>query len=137
MERKIVKEISVAELEHAFAVAEENLEHDLSMIRVSMTRDVHDDSIELYVTVFGKHDDEEDAPVAEFFIEPEVVGTDEELKNGGIEPYRLRAIFCEGVWNFIVGLCIPIQWLDDDGYFTTISLFHGEANGFKLLPIDQ
>ena len=137
MARRIVTEISVAALEQAFSLAEENLEQDLSVIRISMIRDVHDDSIELYVTFFGQASDEEDAPVAEFWVDPDVVGTEIELKNGGIEAYRLRAIFSNEVWNLIVGLCTPVQWLDDDGYFTTISLFRGEANGIKLLPVDQ
>jgi len=137
MKRRIVKEVGVAELEHAFDVAEENLENDLSVIRVSMIRDVHDESIELYVTVFGQDNDEGDPPIAEIWVEPDVVGTEEELKNGGIEPYRLRAVFSNEVWNLIVGLCTPVQWLDDDGDFRTVSLFRGEANGIKLLPVDQ
>lgn len=137
MVRRMVTEISVAAVEQAFALAEENLEQDLSVIRISMIKDVHDESIELYVMFFGQDSDEEDAPVAEFWVEPAVVGSEDELKNGGIEVYRLRAIFSSEVWNLIVGLCTPIQWLDDDGYFTIVSLFPGEATGIKLLPVDQ
>ena len=137
MGRKLVDEIGVAELEHAFTLAEENLENDLSVIRVSMIRDVHDESIELYVTVFGKDNDEEAAPVAEFWVDPDAVGTEDELKNGGIESYRLRAMFSQGIWNLIVGLCIPVQWLDEEGLFTTVSLFQGEVNGIRLQPLDQ
>lgn len=137
MTRGLVNEIGLSALEHAFALADENLEEDLSVVRISMIRDVHDDSIELYVTVFGQDDDVEDAPVAEFWVEPDVIATEDELNNGGIEPYRLRAIFSDEVWNLIVGLCTPVQWLDDDGYFTAVSLFRGEANGIKLLPVDQ
>ena len=137
MGRKLVDEIGVAELEHAFTLAEENLENDLSVIRVSMIRDVHYDSIELYVTVFGQDNDEEAAPVAEFWVDPDVVGAEHELKNGGIESYKLRAIFSQGIWNLIVGLCIPVQWLDEEGSFTTVPLFQDETNGIKLQPIDQ
>ena len=137
MERRIVKEIGVAELEHAFAVAEENLENDLSVIRVSMIRDVHDESIELYVTVFGQDNEEEDAPVAEFWVEPDVVGSEEEFNNGGVETSRLRAIFSEDTFHLILGLNVPIQWLCDDGCLMTVSLFPGEDNGVRLLPVDQ
>jgi hypothetical protein len=34
---------------------------------------VYDDSIELYVTVLGQGSDEEDAPVAEFWVEPDAM----------------------------------------------------------------
>lgn len=77
MKRRVVKEIGLADLQHDFAIADEKLEHDLSVIRFSMIRDVHDDSIELYVTVFGQNSDEEDAPVAEFWVDPDVVGTED------------------------------------------------------------
>lgn len=66
-----------------------------------------------------------------------MVGIEDELKNGRIEPYRLWAVFSNEVWSLIVGLCTPVQWLDDDGYFTPVSLFRDEANGIKLLPLDQ
>ena len=102
-----------------------------------MIRDVHYDSVELYVAVFGQENDEEAAPIAEFWVDPDTVGTEEEINNDGIESYRLRAIFSQGVWNLIVGLCTPVQWLDDDGSYTTVSLFQGVANGKKLQPIDQ
>jgi len=135
--RRIKTEIGIADLEHAFKISEENLENDLSVIRISMTRDVHDDSIELYVTVYGQDSYEEDPPVAELWIDPTVIGCEEELNNGGVEPYRLRAIFSEEVWNLIVGLNIPIQWSCEDGCLRTVNLFRGEDNGFRLLPVDQ
>ncbi len=52
--------------------------------------------------------------MAELWIDPTVIGREEELNNGGVEPYRLRAIFSEEVWNLIVGLNIPIQWSCED-----------------------
>lgn len=45
-------------------MAEKNSGNDLSVIRISMIHDVHDDSSALYVTVFGKDGEEEDALVA-------------------------------------------------------------------------
>ena len=130
-------EISLTDLEHAFATAEEDLESDLSVIRISMIRDVHDDSLELSVLVYGQENSEEDAPVAELWIDPSVIGCEEDLNNGGVEPYRLRAIFSQEVWILIVGLCIPIHWLCEDGELVTVSLFRGEDDGFRLSPIDQ
>ena len=60
MDRKLVSKIDLEELRSAFAIAEEILEHDLAVIRISLIRDVHYDSLDLYVTVFGKENDEED-----------------------------------------------------------------------------
>jgi hypothetical protein len=100
-------------------------------------RDVHDDSIELYVSVFGQDSSEEDPPVAELWIAPYVVAYEEELNNSGVEPSRLRAIFSEEVWNLIVGLSVPVQWLCKDGDLMTLSLTPGEDNGVRPLPVYQ
>ncbi len=75
--------------------------------------------------------------MAEFWLDPAVVGTEEEFNNGGVETSRLRAIFSEGIFHLILGLNVPIQWLCDDGRLMTVSLFQGEDAGVKLLPVDQ
>ena len=135
--RRMLTEISLPDLEHAFEISEETLNTDLSVIRISMIRDVHDDSIELYVQVYGQDSSGEDAPVAELWIDPDVIGCEEELNNGGVEPCRLRAIFSVEVLILIVRLNIPIQWLCEDGDLITVSLVPGEDNGVRLLPVDQ
>lgn len=135
--RQMVNEIAIADLEHAFEMAEEILPSDLSVIRISMIRDVHDDSIELSVLVYGQDSAEEAPPVGEFWIDPDAIGCEEEFNNGGVEPCRLRAIFSGEVWNLIVGLNITIQWLGENGDLMTVSLFRGEDNGFRLMPVDQ
>ena len=129
--------IDQAELEEAFAVADEDLNEDLSVIRISMTRDVHYDSIELSVLIFGKENAEGSAPVAEKWIDPLVVGSDEELNNGGIEPCRLRAIFSQSVLNLIVEKGTSIQWLCENEGILMLSLFLVDNNGIRLRPIDQ
>ena len=135
--RRIQTEISMADLEHAFEISEETLNTDMSVIRISMIRDVHDDSIELHVAVFGQDSSEEDPPIVELWIDPYVVGCEEELNHGGGEPSRLRAIFSEEVWRLLVGLSVPIQWFCEDGDLMTLSLSPGEDNGVRLLPVDQ
>lgn len=135
--KQVRTKISLAELEQAFAISDENLKADMSVIRMSMIRDVHDGSIELSVLVFGQENSEDDAPVAELSIDPDVVGSEEELNNGGIVPARLRAIFSPEVLSLIVGRGVPIEWLCEDGSQMTVSLSPGEDAEFKLLPIDQ
>ena len=135
--RRLQTEIDLAELEEAFAVAEEDLNEDLSVIRISMTRDVHYDSIELSVLIFGKDDAEGDAPVAEFWIDPLVVGSEDELNNEGIEPCRLRAIFSQTILNLIVEKDTSIQWLCENESILMLSLSLLDNNGIRLLPIDQ
>ena len=135
--RRMQTEIGLAELEEAFEISEEDLNNDLSVIRISMIRDVHDESIELSVLVYGQENSEQDAPVAELWIDPCVVGSEEELSNGGVEPSRLRAIFSQEALNLIVGNDIPIQWLCDNGGLLTLSLALSDNLGIKLLPVDQ
>jgi hypothetical protein len=45
---------------------------------------------------------EEDATVAEMLVDP-VVGTEEELSNGGVEPFRLLANFSKRVFHLLLG----------------------------------
>ena len=98
------KKISLADLEQAFVISEEvDLNTDMSVIRIFMIRDVHDDSIELSVLVYGQENAEEDAPVAELRVDPYAIGSAEEFNNGGVEPFRLRAIFSPEVLSLIVG----------------------------------
>ena len=135
--RRVINQIRVADLVQAFEAAEENLENDISVIRVILTHDVHFDSLELNVTVFGISSDEEDAPVGEFLVDPDSLATTDQLCNVGIKPARLRALFSEGVWHLIIGLNIPVQFFCDDGSFVTVSLMTGEDNGIMLKPVDQ
>jgi hypothetical protein len=67
-----------------FVEADEDLMPDLSVVRISMIRDVHYDSIDLKVLVYGQENGEEDAPVGEFRVDPEVVVADGALAEGGI-----------------------------------------------------
>jgi hypothetical protein len=135
--KQMQTEITLADLELAFTISDENMSTDMSAIRMSMIRDVHDDSIEFTVLVFGQENTEDDAPVAELRVDPHVVGSEDELNNGGVVPSRLRAIFSQEVLNLIVGQGVPIQWLCDDGSLKTLSLSLGEDTEFSLRPIDQ
>lgn len=135
--QRMKTKISLAELEQAFAISDEDLNKDMSVIRISMIRDVHDDSIELYVLVYGQENSEDDAPVAELRMDPYAIGCEEELQNGGVEPSRLRAIFSPEVLSLITGNGVPVQWLGEDGAMMTVSLVPGDDNGIRLLPVEQ
>jgi hypothetical protein len=135
--KQLLATISLSELEQAFAIADEDIQTDISVIRISMIRDVHYDSIDLNVLVFGQEDGEEDAPVADLWIDPERIGTEDELNEEGISPCRLRALFSEDVLDLIMEKGVPIQWLCDDGYLLTLSLNHEDETGIRLVPVDR
>jgi len=135
--RHLLTEIGMADLERAFAMSDEDLHTDLSAIHISMIRDVHYDDIELQVLFFGQEGCEDDDAVAALWIDPDVIGNDEELADGGIEPSRLRAIFSSEVLSLMANRNIPVQWFCDDGELLTVSLTPGEDNGIRLQPVDQ
>ncbi len=81
--------IGLLDLEQVFIEADEDLMPDLSVVQISMIRDVHYDSIDLKVLVYGQENGEEDAPVGEFRVDPEVVVPDGALAEGGINPAQL------------------------------------------------
>ena len=73
--------ISLVDLDKGFVDADEDLFADLSLVR-----DVHYDSIELKVMIYGQANDEESPPVLESWIDPEVVMPPEELAENGVRP---------------------------------------------------
>ncbi len=67
-----------------------------------MIRDVHYDNIELYVTVFGLESAEEDAPVAKFWMDPNVFSSKEDLDiEKDFELSRLRILFSVEVLSLL------------------------------------
>ena len=129
--------IGLLDLEQAFVEADEDLMPDLSVVRISMIRDVHYDSIDLKVLVYGQENGEEDAPVGEFRVDPEVVCPDGALAEGGINPSQLAVIFSKNVLGLFLALDTQIQWLCEDGYLLPLNLAQNTDNGVRLEPIDQ
>jgi len=129
--------IGLLDLEQVFVEADEDLMPDLSVVRISMIRDVHYDSIDLKVLVYGQENGEEDAPVGEFRVDPDVVIPDGELAEGGINPSQLSVIFSKNVLGLFLALEIQIQWLCEDGYLLPLNLSQNADNGVRLEPIDQ
>jgi hypothetical protein len=135
--KQLLEIITLVALEQVFEEAEENLETDMSVIRISLIRDVHYESLELKVLVYGLEDGEEDAPVAEWWLNPDRIGTEVELSEEGISPYRLRALFSEDVLDLMRERNIQIQWFCEDGYLLRLDLHIEDKAGVKLVPIDQ
>ena len=135
--KQLLRSIGLADLDQGFIEADEDLFADLSLVRVSMIRDVHDDSIELKVMIYGQAANEDDPPVLESWIDPEVVMPLEELVENGVSPTHLRNLFANDVLGILLTLGIQILWLCEDGSWLPLNLADDGNDGVRLEPVDQ
>lgn len=129
--------IGLPELEQGFIDADEDLFADMSIVRVSMIRDVHYDSIELKVLVYGRENEEEDPPILESWIDPEVIASEGELPENGINLKQLRSLFTKDALGVILAFGVQVQWLCEDGYWLPLDFTQKDNNGVRLEPIDR
>jgi len=85
----------------------------LSAIKVSLTRDVHTDSYDIEICIYGQESAPECLPVihhrcaGESSIEP--------LKKcGGVPPYRVLSLFDPDLLDLFIGKEMMIRWNDGD-----------------------
>lgn len=117
--------------------ADQDFYADISMVRISMIRDVHDESIELKVLFYDQDNEEEDPPVLEFWVDPEVITPLDEHAEIGIKPTQLRHLFSEDIQGILLALDIRILWFCEDGYWLPLNLFDEDDNGLRLEVVDQ
>lgn len=86
---------------------------DLSAIRVSLTRDVHTDSYDIEICIYGQGSTPDSPPVihhrcaGESSIEP--------LKAcGGVPPYRVLSLFAPDLLDLFISKEMMIRWNDGD-----------------------
>lgn len=107
------KVISFAEVEQEFVDVHETLD-DLSVIRMSLVKDTHDESYDLCVEIFGDGDPDIDAPILDLRIELDAFVNDEKLHTHGISRKILQTMFDSQLSAEIIKRNIPIEWNNGD-----------------------
>lgn len=140
--KRLLSCIGLPDLEHGlidvdYLEADHDFYADISMVRISMIRDVHDESIELKVLFYDQDNEEEDPPVLEFWVDPEGIAPLDELAEIGIKPTQLRHLFSQDIQGILLALDIQILWFCEDGYWLPLNLFDEDDNGVRLEVVDQ
>jgi len=106
--RIVRKIIELEEVEHEFFDVGENFD-DLSLIRISMIKDVHYNSFDLFVEICGDGDPDEVAPVLEFYIDLDSLVTEEELFKG-IAKQKIPSLFEPELLKELIQRKIRVEW---------------------------
>ncbi|GAB6145007.1 hypothetical protein [Desulfocicer niacini] len=86
---------------------------DLSAIKVSLTRDVHTDSYDIEICIYGQEDIPDSPPV----IHHRCAGTSsiQPLKAcGGVPPYRVLSLFDQDLLDLFTDKGMMIRWNHGD-----------------------
>lgn len=107
------KHISLEEVRQAFHDGNETI-NDLSAVRIALIRDVHDETHEMTIEIFGMGDADESAPVCEYAIGLHHFCTEDTLHNQGISRETIVQLFDTHLLNELIRQKIRITWNDGD-----------------------
>ena len=123
-----------ADLEQAFADAEECLTEDLSAARITLIRDVHYDDYELEILIYGQNGTIEDAPIVQHTQTiPDEFLIDTMLE---IKPDMVIAFFDADIRQMLIARHIPIEWNTGEASAQVIDL-KGFDPALRLLAEDR
>ncbi len=115
------KTITFAEVEKEFLDVGENL-NGLSVIRMYLVKDVHDDGIDLCVEIFGDGDPETESPVLDLHIDLDSITVMDELNIQGFNREKITALFDAKLIDELIQRKIPIEWNRGDKTRTVIDI---------------
>ena len=130
--RIVRKIIELEEVEHEFFDVGEDFD-DLSLIRISLIKDVHYNSFDLFVEICGDGDPDEVGPVLEFYINLDSLVTEEELFQG-IDKQKIPSLFNPELLNKLIQRKIRVEWNSGDKTGEMINL-KNPGEGFLLAMI--
>ena len=110
--RIVRKIIERKEVEHEFFDVGEDFD-DLSLIRISLIKDVRYDSFDLFVEICGDGDPDEVGPVLEFYIDLDSLVTEEELFKG-IARQKIPSLFEPELLKELIQRKIRVEWNNGD-----------------------
>ena len=130
--RIVRKIIELKEVEHEFFDIGENFD-DMSLIRISLIKDVHYNSFDLFVEICGNGDPDEIGPVLEFYINLDTLVTEEEFFRG-IDKQKIPSLFNSELLNKLIQRKIRVEWNNGDKTGEVIDLSN-PGEGFLLAMI--
>jgi hypothetical protein len=129
---KIIREvIEFEEVVDEFMDVGETID-DLSLIRLSLIKDTHDDSFELSIEIFGAGDPDVEGPVLEFNFDPDAILKEDALYQG-INSQTIPTLFDSDLLDTLIDSNTQIVWNQDDETKATINLTHPGTD--ILLPM--
>ena len=108
--------LSYESVQQEFKDVGECIRDDLSTVRVSMVRDVHTDSFDLEICIYGRDCDADSAPIVQRLYSGESDTFDAGvLRTGGaVAPYRVLSLFDQELLDLFTRSGIKIHWNEGD-----------------------
>ena len=107
---------------------------DLSLVRLTLIKDTHDDSFDLGIEIFGVGDPDVEGPVLEFNIETDAILKEDALFQG-ISAQSIPALFDSDFLDILIDSSTQIIWNHGDETEEQINLVRYGNN--ILLPMIQ
>lgn len=99
-----------------FEDVNENINEDLSTIRITLTRDIHTDSADLEICIYGKDHDVDSDPIVQSLYsgESDIFDSGMLRTGGAVAPYRVLALFDQKLLDLFINPKIKIHWNESD-----------------------
>ena len=118
--RYIRTKVELEEVEDKFLKNDENL-NDISIVKITLVKDVHYDAFDLIVEFFGKGKPDVENQICEFYIELKTLSP-EELSTQGFDRQKLHLLFEAHLFNELKKNNVNIVWNEGDQTETIINL---------------
>jgi len=108
--------LSYEYVQREFKDVGESINEDLSTVSVSMVRDVHTDSFDLDICIYGRDCDVDSAPIVEYLYsgESDIFDADVLRAGGGVAQYKVLSLFDQGLLELFHRSGLKIHWNDGD-----------------------
>lgn len=137
MAMKPEQQMSYEYVRQEFEDVGEEMGQDLSVVRISMIRDVHTDSMDLEVCIYGQENNTDDPPVVQtVYSGADLLQGEETLEKRVFYANSVLSLFDQGLLDLFIELETRITWNDGDVTCKQIDPSHDD-NTDILLPQDQ
>lgn len=137
MAMKIEQQLSYEYVRQEFEDVGEDLDQDLSIVRISVTRDVHTDSMDLEVCIYGQENDTDGPSVVQaVYSEADLVQGEETLGKRAFYVNTVLSLFDQDLLDLFIRSRTKIIWNDGDTTCRQIDPAHDGKTDI-LLPQNQ
>lgn len=131
MTMKIEQQLTYDYVRQEFEDVGEDLFQDLSVVRLSMTCDVHTDSMDLEVCIYGQENGADDPPVVQtVYSVTDLVQGEENLGNRALYANSVLSLFDQVLLDLFIRVRIKIVWNDGDITCKKIDPGHDDNTDF-------
>jgi hypothetical protein len=103
-------------VKHEFEDVGENINEDLSTIRITLTRDIHTESVDLEICIYGKDHEVDSDPIVQnlYSGKSDIFDAGMLRTSGAVAPYKVLSLFDQRLLDLFTNSKIKIHWNEGD-----------------------